>query len=258
MLIKLERPLVALDVETHGKVPPDMARIVELAFHIEYPDGREPKRYNTLVNPGTPILPEATLIHGISTADVKESPTFAKLAQNLAMGFQNCDFCGYNVKFDLTVIQAEMKRAGVQWNYEGAYLLDGLRLWQVAKPRTLSDAVREWLGREPTQAHRALGDAEDALAVSLKLVETVEAIPRTMHGIHQYCFPKDNNWVDAAGRIIWIGNDACISFGKHRGTPLSRVPKDYLEWMLVSSFPADVIQIAKEALEGVFPTKPQV
>jgi DNA polymerase-3 subunit epsilon len=209
------------------------------------------------VNPEVPILPETTLIHGITNADVITAPTFAKLAKNLTIGFTNCDFCGYNVKFDLGVIKGEMDRVGVAWDYAGAYILDGLRLWQVAKPRTLGDAVREWLGREPAGAHRALTDAEDALDVSLKLVEQLTEVPHTMRGLHDYCFPRDNNWIDAAGRIMWVGNSPVLSFGKHRDKPLDKVPKDYLEWILVSSFPSDVKQIIKDALDGTYPVRAQ-
>jgi len=255
MRIVLTRPLVALDVETHDKVGTDLARIVELGFHILYPDNRPPKKYVTFVNPEVPISTEVSELHGILDSDVAAAPTFKQLAANLAHGFSNCDFCGYNVKFDLAIIKKEMDRASVRWSYEDAYLLDGLRLWQVVKPRSLSHAVQEWLKREPSEAHRALGDATDALEVATALVDQFDLLPNTVKELHELCFPKDRNSLDAAGKLVWLAEKPAITFGKHRGKTLDNVPKDYLEWMVGSDFPDDVKLIIKSTLEGNMPTK---
>ena len=110
----LTRPLVSLDVETHAKCNPEQNRIVELGLRVDYPDGREPKRWCSLIDPGVPIT--ASDVHGITDADVAEKPTFAKLAPNLAHGLTYCDFSGYNVRFDLRVLQAEMDRTLVKWS----------------------------------------------------------------------------------------------------------------------------------------------
>jgi DNA polymerase-3 subunit epsilon len=200
------------------------------------------------MNPGEHIT--ATDVHGISDADVADAKPFSFYGPNLATGLVNCDFAGYNVKFDLRVLQAEFKRAGIAWSYEGAYLLDSLRLWQVTKPRTLSDAVREWLGREPTQAHRALGDAEDALEVAYKI-----AGDRTLKELHELSFPVDPNWVDADGKIVWVGGQAALSFGKHAQKPLRNVPPDYLQWMINNEFPESTKVVLRAALEGRYPSR---
>lgn len=253
--MQLVRPLVALDVETHAKCKPEQARVVELGMHIEYPDGRPPKTWCGLFNPGVPIT--AHDVHGITDDKVADCRPFSFYAKNLAEQWAGCDFCGYNVHFDLDVIQAEMSRAGVQWTYEGAHLLDGLRLWQLAKPRTLTEAVREFLGREPTEAHRALGDAQDALAVAKALLERFPALPQQVDECHLLCFPQNPLWIDRRGKVVW-GEDgeARLSFGKHQTKPLRHVPKDYLEWILGGDFPADTKQVVQQALKGQFPKRP--
>lgn len=252
MYLKLVRPLVSLDVETHAKVTPEQAHICEIGFHIEYPDGRPPKVEGGLIRPPVAIAPDATEVHHITNEDVAQSPLFKDVAMNLARWFSDCDFAGYNVKFDLRVIAAEMARAGVKWSYEKAFLVDGLRLWQVKRPRTLSDAVREFLAREPAEAHRALGDAEDALAVALALAERFD-LPTSVAELHELCFAKDPGFVDQSGKIVWANGQAVINFGKHKGVALQVMSRNYLEWMLGSDFPEDTKTIIRGALNGQAP-----
>ncbi|CAB4189776.1 DnaQ DNA polymerase III, epsilon subunit and related 3'-5' exonucleases [uncultured Caudovirales phage] len=255
-MLTLERPLIALDVETHMKGGPDVGRICEIGFIQMFPDGREPKRWRSFINPGVPIDVGATAVHGIVDADVADAPTFKMLADNLHKGFTGVDFAGYNVKFDLRVIQAEFARCGIQWDFSEVHLMDSLRMWQVANPRSLSDATIAWLGREPGKAHRALEDAEDAHAVGLAILKT-EAFSSasTVRDIHEICFPPNPDHLDPDGKIIWIDGVACLSFGKHANIQLVNVPKGYLSWMSTGDFSAPVKNIVLEALMGRFPTK---
>lgn len=252
-LLTLERPLVCLDVETHDKVPPEKAHICELGFKIFYHDGRPPKIWESFIKPGVPIAPGAEEVHGISNADVADAPFFSAIAKNLASGFRDCDFLGYNVRFDLRVISAEMQRAGVQWTYEGARIIDPFRLWQVAVPRSLADAVREFAGREPTNSHRALADVEDAIDAAAGMLTRWGHLPKQLQELHDLCF-SDTTRVDPDGKFIWNNGVACISFGKHAGTAIDRVDRSYLQWMATKGdFSPEVKRIATEALAGVYP-----
>lgn len=253
-VLKLDRPLVCLDVETHAKLPPEKGRICELGFKIFYPDDRPPKAWESLIDPTVPIDSDATTVHGITDTDVFGKPRFQDLAENLLLGFNDCDFCGYNIRFDLRAIHAEMLRAGKTWSYENARLIDALRIWQVGKPRTLSDAVREFCGREPTDAHRALADTEDAIDATVGMLERFTEMPRTVQALHDLCF-KDAVRIDAEGKFQWMNGKPCIAFGKHSGTPINRLDPNYLQWILKSDFPPDTKKIVDAALRGVFPTK---
>jgi len=247
-MIKLERPLVSIDVETHSLVEP---RIVEIGLRVDYPDGREPKEWCQLINPGVPIEAGAMGVHGIKDEDVADKPQFSHWAKNLAVGLSNCDFCGQNVRFDLGVITAEMKRAGVAWSYEGAKILDTGRLKQIVQPRRLADLVREYLGREPSDAHRALGDAKDALEVAMAMIEKYpEILPADIGKLHDLCFPRAENWVDSTGKIILVDGKPALGFGKHKGRLLSAIDKGYLEWICKNDFPSDTKQIIQEAIGG--------
>ena len=72
--LKLERPIAFIDVETTG-VKPNSDRIVELYILKNGPSGeREYKSHR--INPGIPIPPEATAVHGITDDDIANEPMF--------------------------------------------------------------------------------------------------------------------------------------------------------------------------------------
>src|SRR4051812_5519587 len=92
--IILERPLAVIDLETTG-TDTKVDRIVEVSVLKLSPGGAHDRR-TWLVNPGVPIPPEATAIHGISD-DVGEMPTFRAIAPGLAPYLDGCDLCGFNI-----------------------------------------------------------------------------------------------------------------------------------------------------------------
>src|SRR5579864_3754158 len=112
--LELQRPLAYLDLETTGiEITAD--RIVEIAILKVCPDGSE-QTYHTRLNPGIPIPEEATTVHGISDADVRDEPSFASIAEFLAAWLSGCDLAGFNVaRFDFPLLQNEFKRAGRNW-----------------------------------------------------------------------------------------------------------------------------------------------
>lgn len=259
-ILPLDRPLVALDVETHDtRCQIEQARIVEIGFIMLYPDGHEPKRYNSLIKPDLMITPEGKAVHGISNEDVASRPMFKQIASSLAKGFTDCDFAGYNVKFDLKVIQCEMQRAGIQWSYSNAHIVDALRMWQIAEPRSLSDAVNTFLDREPRMAHRALEDAEDALDVAIAQLHKYPKLPRHVKLLHEKCFPQDPNSVDPDGKFVWRGGTAVFGFGKYRDKSIEEVlalDSQYLsKFMLGGDFSPEVKTIINNALQGNLPTR---
>ena len=116
--IRLERPLVVLDLETTGiKVQTD--RIVEISLLKLLPDGTNKIKTRRL-NRGIPIPAEATAIHDITDADVANEYSFRQIARSLATYLEGCDLCGYNIWiFDLRMLVNEFKRAEVPFSVEG-------------------------------------------------------------------------------------------------------------------------------------------
>ena len=106
MELKLKRPIVFLDLETTG-VDPAKDRIVEISLVKVQPDGSKEVKTRR-INPGMPIPPESTAIHGIADDDVKDEPRFEQIAKSLAAYMEGCDLAGYNSnRFDIPVLAEE-------------------------------------------------------------------------------------------------------------------------------------------------------
>ena len=87
--IILERPLAVLDLETTG-TDTKIDRIVEVSVLKLSPGGQLDHRTRR-VNPGVPIPPEATAVHGITDDDVADCPAFRAIAPGLARFLDGCD-----------------------------------------------------------------------------------------------------------------------------------------------------------------------
>ena len=77
-MLNLTRPLIVFDLETTG-INTSTDRIVELYMIKLTPDG-EREDVHEYINPGRPIPPEVTAIHGISDEMVKDKPQFGAIA----------------------------------------------------------------------------------------------------------------------------------------------------------------------------------
>lgn len=271
LLEPLERPILGFDLETTG-TNKKTARIVEIGLEIMVP-GEETRHWRTLVNPTIPIPAGATKIHGIGDDDVKDSPTFAQLVPSLVRGFTGADFAGYNVRFDLEIIAAEFARARTPWSYDGARVICGHRLWQVACPRSLEHFATEYMDPDvklaaSSGAHNALGDVrwatggiagllwrvvKDDPSKMPALGDTKQLGKSTVQVLHEICWP---DWYDAEGKLRWRDGELCISFGEHRETPLRDVPAGYKTWMLKKDFSDKVKDAIRGSLNGVYPECP--
>jgi len=228
----LTRPLGVIDLESTG-VDPSSDRVVEVAVLTLDPK-RPADLFHTRVNPGLPIPPAATAVHGLTAADVRDAPTFATVAKELAERLVGCDLVGFGLaSFDLSMLCAEFARAGVPFDLGGRAILDALALYRRHESRTLTAAVRFYLGREHAQAHSAVGDAIAAAEV-LDAQVARYALPPHPADIHALLHP-----VDVGGKFCRENGAVVFAFGKHAGRPLAEVARahpDYLEWVLTRAF----------------------
>lgn len=263
--LELTRPLVGFDVETHDLCPPEKGYIIEIGIEVFYPDRAKPVyTYETFVRPPERIKihPAATAKHNIANEEVFKKredgtwvyPCWRDIGVNIIRGFTNCDFIAYNGGFDLRAVTAEMQRNGYAWSYDGAWLIDPLALWRKLFARTLSDAVREFAGREPTDAHRALADIQDTVDVFVGMHRRL-GLPTSVEECAK--LSKDPDKIGLEGKFSWKGDVPIICFGKWNGTALNdSALRGYLSWMVRDGdFAPDTKRICMEALNGVYPKK---
>lgn len=260
--LRLLRPLVFFDLETTG-LDVERDRIVELGLVKLMPDGERLTRARR-INPGMPIPPEASAVHGITDADVADCPPFARIAKDLLLWLHGCDLGGYNVeRFDLPLLSAEFRRVQLAFPPENTLVVDAYRIFAQREGRDLTSAYRFYCAKELQGAHSAEADILATVEVLQGQLERYPDLPTDIQGLHDVCHPIDPNAVDAGGRLVWKNGEAVIGFGKHRGRTLremSAQEQGYLRWIMGGDFAPDLKEIAAQALRGVYPVRaePQV
>lgn len=247
--MKLERPLIAFDLETTG-LNFHRDRVVQIGVVKLFSDGHE-KEWENLFNPGAPISPEATAIHGIDDTMIRDAPVFGTLAKGIQQAFQGADVCGYNVQFDLRFMKAEYKR--LNRSFEHGKIVDAYKIYQREERRDLNSAVKFYLGEKHEGAHTALSDARASLRVFQAQLKRYPDLPQTVDELHHLFFERvPEGYLDMEKKIALRNGEPCLAFGKHNGVPLTSVPPDYFRWMLEQNFFSDQVKkIVKETMEGI-------
>jgi DNA polymerase-3 subunit epsilon len=118
------------------------------------------------INPGVPIPPAATEVHGITDADLAEEPVFAEVAAGLLTFLDRSDLCGFNLKrFNLRVLHADFSRAGMALSLQGRAIVDALETFFAYEKRDLAAAGRFYCDREHENVYLAGADAMATAAV---------------------------------------------------------------------------------------------
>lgn len=243
-------------METTG-TNPHSDRVVELSVLRVQPDGREEYKSHR-VNPGVPIPPEATAVHGITDADVANLPAFRQYAKSVSDFLDGCDIAGFNViKFDLPCIEAEFSRAGVEFSRKGRHLVDSMVIFHQRERRDLEAAYRKYCGGEMDNAHCAEEDAKAAAQVLDGQLEMYEDLPRDVAGLGGLCYVVAENYVDAEGKFVWVDGEAVCTFSReNKGRRLKEIAAEnpgFLAWILGKDFSPEVKEIAAKAPHGEFP-----
>ncbi|MCC6252187.1 MAG: ribonuclease H-like domain-containing protein [Bacteroidia bacterium] len=251
MQLKLTRPLAFFDLETTGvNVASD--RIIEICILKITPDNNKEKLLQR-INPEIPIPLASSLIHNIYDKDVKDMPTFKKVAKNIANFIGNSDLAGYNSnKFDIPILVEEFLRAEVDFEMENRRTVDVQNIFHLMEQRTLKAAYRFYCQKEIINAHSAEADVEATYEILLaqldkykdqefedKVGNISKPVQNDVKALHD--FSTINKNVDLAGRIVYNENGVEVfNFGKHNGKPVSEVLKaepSYYAWMLNGDFP---------------------
>jgi DNA polymerase III subunit epsilon len=237
MILELNKPLVFIDLETTG-INLATDRIVEIALVKISPDAtRVVKR--KLINPGIPIPPPSTEIHGITNEMVKDAPTFKQAANEIRQFLEHCDLAGYNSnRFDLPLLVEEFLRAGQDFDVSGRELLDVQRIYHLMEPRNLSAAYRFYCSKDLQDAHSAEADAQATWEVLEAQVQKYPQLGNSLDSILKITGREEI--VDFARRFGMENGVVVFNFGKHKGKPVTQVLKDephYYDWMMKGDFP---------------------
>ena len=260
MELHLTQPLAFIDLETTGiKVATD--RIVELCIVRVNPDGTQ-KTMTLRINPGIPIPPEVTAIHGITDEDVKDAPRFRDVAHDLARFLDHCDIAGYNSNhFDIPLLVEEFLRAEVEFELKGRRFVDVQNIFHKMEPRNLKAAYKFYCGKELENAHSAEADTLatfEILKAQLDRYKDTEIKDRKGNLIVPVVndvkalseFSYATRAVDLVGHIVYNDRQTEVfNFGKHKGKAVKDVFRDepsYYDWIMKSEFPLSTKKVVTE------------
>ena len=158
--IPLEKMLLAsVDLETTG-LKPAQDRICQIGL-VDPSD--ETYRLDLLVDPGIPIPPASTAIHGIDDSMVTGADSFPLALPELRRMVNGRVILGYNIGFDLAVLRAEAERHGLEWSWYYALCVRQLATICLGAEAMLVmgdlNALANHYGVDVDQRHTALGDA---------------------------------------------------------------------------------------------------
>lgn len=253
--LELDRPIVIFDLETTGTDPAN-DRIVEICCLRVAPDGQREAKTRR-INPERPIPPEATAIHKITDADVRDAPPFRQVAKALLDWLDGADLAGFNVaRFDAPLLDQEFRRCGHDLNLPARRIVDAMAIFHKKERRDLTAAVRFYLDRDHEGAHSAEADVTATLEILEAQLERYDDLPRSVQELARWARAGRPGAIDADGKFVWKSGEAVFAFGKHQGKPLKAIAQsapDYLRWITNSDFPDEAKQLVAEALKGNFP-----
>lgn len=194
---------VVVDTETTG-LDATRARILQIGAVRIAGAALVGEPFESKVNPGVAIPPETTRIHGLDAAALAGAPEF-RTAYSAFRAFAGENvLIGHNIGFDLAVLDAECKLAGLPRLTNA--VLDSRLLAEICLPRfggyTL-DKLAAHLGLTIEGRHDALADARITARVFLGLVPLLR-----QHGIRtlpeaETACRRLTAVLDEYGRVGW-------------------------------------------------------
>ncbi|SIT74021.1 3'-5' exonuclease [Pontibaca methylaminivorans] len=166
---------VVFDTETTGLDP--AAGLVQIAG-LRITNGRlTGERFETLVNPGCPIPPRATRVHGITDAMVADAPGAAQALRAFHGFAEGAVLVAHNAPFDMGFLRRDAAGAGIAFDHP---VLDTVLLSAMVWGQASSHSLDALAGRlaitiAPERRHTAMGDAEATAEAFLRLIPALEA-----------------------------------------------------------------------------------
>lgn len=243
--VKFTKPIVFFDLEATGlEISTD--RIVEFAAR-KWWKGSETDLHHR-INPGIPIPPEVSAIHGISDDDVKDAPKFSDLAAEIHSFMDGCIIAGFNCRnFDIPMLWEEFWRCDIEWNIDPKDIIDAGNIFKLKHPRDLSAAVKHYCKRDHENAHTAMADVEGTADVLIGQLCDHEDLAEMNHEqLAEFCAMGERR-ADLCGTIIY--NEAGVAVfntKRNKGVPVIN-DIGYARWMLNNGFPAST----KRAIERI-------
>lgn len=222
-------------------------------------------------------IPEgATAVHGIRVEDVVDMPKFGACVDSFTRSLIAPDVVTVSFNgtgYDIPIIARYVSQFGVtrsEWETRLRLRhIDVMRLWararQAQRPAPVWEALTAdlfigglmsahafWIGEKFDGAHDAGADCVATLRV---LDEMLSSGFCTIDDAIRWSNEPLPGDVDFAGKFKWQGERVVITIGKQAGTPIEKVERGFLQWMLGKDFHSDTKDIVRRFLAGEYPVR---
>ncbi|MGN6105051.1 MAG: 3'-5' exonuclease [Kofleriaceae bacterium] len=248
--------VVVFDCETTG-TDRVQDQVIELCIQRGLEDDAPSQTWR--IKPAVPIHPGAQAVHGISMADLEDCPSFGAVVDEIIAAFADAEvIVGYNLAFDIDMLQAELARLGRQAiDFSTKQIVDPFRLWQQCEPRSLQHAHQRFVGNGFASAHSASADVAATGRVLAGMLRAFNLDGQDWTQIANVCDPGRASWVGPSRHLRWEGDVIVLGFGKHAGTAVHELAagpeRSFLRWVLDRppgrDFPVHVTEVCRAALE---------
>ncbi|MBT3835431.1 3'-5' exonuclease [Candidatus Peribacteria bacterium] len=173
-MYSVDFPFTVFDIETTGLDPNRGDRIVEIAgMRIENGEIVKEKTFDSMVNPGVAISPEASRINGIKQEDLIGAPPIEDVLPKFLDFASGTTLIAHNAGFDMSFLEAEKEMC---WGYID--LPDYICTMKLSKSvfpneyRHNLDVLSKRLGIQAEEMrHRALPDVLMTAQAFVKMIE---------------------------------------------------------------------------------------
>lgn len=167
-------PFVLFDVESTGLEPQNGDRVCEIAL-VHWQGGVQRSSYQTLINPGRPISPDAFAVNKIPANLLAQSPSFAAVSETLLGHLEGKVLVAHNAPFDFSFLNVELLR--LEKSPLNNPLVDTLQLARtfLNHERYNLAALSRALGVE-SPSHRAMSDVVALKALFVHLLERLRML----------------------------------------------------------------------------------
>ncbi len=213
-----DAPIVVLDFESTG-LNTNIARVIEIGA-VKLVGGTVTDSLSILVNPKEPLKPKITEITGITDMMLSDKETAETAIPKLMEFIGDCPIAAHNASFDASLLRAELRRLGVQWD---GTVLDTLTLCRKLYPDMKSHklgSLCKKLGVSLKNAHRAVHDATATALCLAKMykecrengMNTLYDLNRQLHGgaigesFHIILLVKTQKGMENLNRLVSIGH----------------------------------------------------
>lgn len=211
---------VVLDTETTG-LDARTARVVQIGV-LRLAKGKleADAHFERLIDPGIPVPPEASAVHGITDATIKGAAPFAAVIDELDAFIGSSILIGHNIGYDLAVLRSEYERAGRVWRARRA--LDVRALARLAAPTLAHYGLKqlcEWLDIKCDPQGAASNDAKSTVRVFEAILPMLRAKDiRTLAEAEAALRRLDESQADQS-----LGWHEGVTPASDQGRPLARI-----------------------------------